>query len=167
MVISVWQTQKHSAMYCALWKNLVTASLLSPLGSSKSKQSSQFDPAKQAHKGKVGTWHERRNRSVTISGTQLEMKADVFCSSEECSLTALSAEVQLPITSSYFGLHSGRAFLGHLKLLLFPTYISIHQRHTTCNRAQLHQFPISNSRHCPKSQCNSWPYQVCCDPRCH
>ena len=54
-------------MYCSLWKILVTASLLSPLGSSKSKQSPQFDPAKQAYAGKVRARHERRNRNVDDS----------------------------------------------------------------------------------------------------
>lgn len=42
----------------------MTASLLSPLGSSKSKQSPQFDPAKQAYAGKVRACHEGRNRNI-------------------------------------------------------------------------------------------------------
>lgn len=51
-------------MCYSFWKILVTASLLSALGSSKSKQSPQFDPAKQAYTGKVGARHARRNRGV-------------------------------------------------------------------------------------------------------
>lgn len=82
----------------------MTASLLSPLGSSKPKQSPQFDPAKQAYAGKVWVCHERRKRNVGDSmypaGDSLGKADD--SGSAESFLTALGTEVQLSITSSYF-----------------------------------------------------------------
>lgn len=61
----------------------MTASLLSPLGSSKPKQSPQFDPAKQAYTGKVWVCHERRKRSVGDSmypaGDSLGKADDWIC----------------------------------------------------------------------------------------
>lgn len=57
-------SEKDCGLYCSFWKWLVIVPLLFPIGSSKSKQSAQFDPAKQAYTGKVQTCHERRNGNV-------------------------------------------------------------------------------------------------------
>lgn len=79
----------------------MTAPLLSPLGSSKSKQSPQFDPAKQTYVGKVGACHERRNRNGGDSMYPAR-EGRSLSGSAGCSLTALSTEVQLPVRGSYF-----------------------------------------------------------------
>lgn len=96
-------SEEHCGIHCYIWKILVTSSLLSLLGSSKSKQSPQFDPAKQAYTGKVWAYHERRDRNV---GDHVYPARDslgghmTFPASAECSLTA--AQMQLPITSACF-----------------------------------------------------------------
>uniref|UniRef100_A0A8D2NW18 Exosome component 10 n=1 Tax=Zosterops lateralis melanops TaxID=1220523 RepID=A0A8D2NW18_ZOSLA len=72
-------------------------------GSSKSKQSQQFDPAKQAHTGKVWACHERRNRNVgnCVYPARGSLGGHMASpTSAECSLTG--AQMQLPITSSCF-----------------------------------------------------------------
>uniref|UniRef100_A0A8C3Y1K5 Exosome complex component 10 n=1 Tax=Catharus ustulatus TaxID=91951 RepID=A0A8C3Y1K5_CATUS len=107
-------------------------------GSSKSKQSPQFDPAKQAHTGKVWACHERRNRNVGDSVYPARGSLGghmMFSASSECSLTA--AEVQLPFTSSCFGLFlpiQGELPWSPSGSLVFPTcsytahtYPSVHQ----------------------------------------
>ena len=75
-------SEEHHGTYCSFCKILVTTSLLSHLGSSKSKQSPQFDPAKQAYAGKVRACHERRKRnvddSVYLSGDLLGKAEDFF-----------------------------------------------------------------------------------------
>uniref|UniRef100_A0A8C6K5C1 Exosome complex component 10 n=1 Tax=Melopsittacus undulatus TaxID=13146 RepID=A0A8C6K5C1_MELUD len=70
-------------------------------GSSKSKQSPQFDPAKQTYVGKVRACHERRNRN---GGDSLypAREGRSLSGSAGCSLTALSTEVQLPVRGAYF-----------------------------------------------------------------
>uniref|UniRef100_A0A8C0V2E9 Exosome complex component 10 n=1 Tax=Cyanistes caeruleus TaxID=156563 RepID=A0A8C0V2E9_CYACU len=103
-------------------------------GSSKSKQSPQFDPAKQAYTGKVWTCHERRNRDVgdcmypakgSLGGHM------IFSASPECSLTA--AEMQLPITNSCFVLlfffPFRRSFLGSPSDSLVVSHLFIHCSH--------------------------------------
>lgn len=57
-------SEENRGLYCSFWKCLVIVPLFFPIGSSKSKQSAQFDPAKQAYTGKVQTCHERRNGNV-------------------------------------------------------------------------------------------------------
>lgn len=114
-------------MHWSVQKILVTASFLSLLGSSKSKQSTQFDPAKQAHTGKVWPCHERRSRNVGDSMYPARGSLGghmIFSASAECSLTA--AEVQLPFTSSCFGFLflpiQGELPWSPSGSLVFPTY---------------------------------------------
>lgn len=87
----------------------MTTSLLFPIGSSKSKQSAQFDPARQVHTGKVQTCRERSNRTlgdrVYPAGNCWErffllLEKQTLPGSAKYSPAALGADTQLPVTNS-------------------------------------------------------------------
>lgn len=130
----------------------MTSSLLSLLGSSKSKQSQQFDPAKQAHTGKVWACHERRNRNVgnCVYPARGSLGGHMASpTSAECSLTVLRCSFQSQVPALYYYFFPfGRSFLGVPQtFLFFPTYsyiahtsASVHHKHDIWTTASHHKF---------------------------
>lgn len=150
----------------------MTASLLFPIGSSKSKQSVQFDPARQVYTGKVWTCHERSNRTVgdcvypagELVGEVFLLDKQTLPGSAECSLTALGTDTTCSFQSQTHALCYSlvlfrKSFLGALTLShCFSPVYALFTATPSCitgTPLRLPQNTILNSRHPPTSQSQS------------